>query len=255
MVLILRSLLSLCALIAVLLTSTAPVAAHRPYFTQIEKVELPDGTIGEIRLLHGDGIIMSDPVRAIVVGADERLRARSAQTGAMILLCSREHKCRAIDLHKDLAFEIDPATFRLGSEIPIGADWKLGAVEQGSESWGFRSRRATFVEILWGNFVFVRHFFIHHVVILILLGMVAAAISTVAFRRPRSKPTWVVILWMVELLLRIVFAGFAVAISIFWAGIFGSTGLVWLASIAFGAALVLMPVLLRRRMALRLRPN
>jgi len=64
-----------------------------------------------MRLLHGDGIIISDPVRAIVVGADGRLRARSVHTWAMVLMCPRVDRCRAIDLHKNRAYEIEPVTF------------------------------------------------------------------------------------------------------------------------------------------------
>lgn len=101
----------LFALLAVLFGNVGPAAAHRPYVTQIEKIALPDGTVGEMRLLHGDGIIISDPVRAIVVGADGRLRARSVHTWAMVLMCPRVDRCRAIDLHKNRAYEIEPVTF------------------------------------------------------------------------------------------------------------------------------------------------
>ena len=51
--------------------------AHRPYFTQSAKIALPDGKIGEMRLLHGDGIFFTDPVRVIVIDASGRLAGYS----------------------------------------------------------------------------------------------------------------------------------------------------------------------------------
>jgi hypothetical protein len=240
-----------------LLVGAAPAAAHRPYFTQVEQVALPDGAMGEIRLLHGDGIIISDPVRAIIVDGDGRLRARSPQTWAMILLCPRQHQCRAVDLQKDLAYEIEPTTFQLGPVIPEGQILNLGGIESGKESWGFRSRHASFAEIVRGNFEFVRYFFVHHVVILVLLGAAAAGIPFASLRRPQFKETWKLSLWIGGLLVRIAFAAVFVIISIFWVGFFGGTGWVWLASISLGAALVflfrasLMLLFVSTRMALR----
>jgi len=237
-----------------LLAHVAPGAAHQPYFTQVQKVVLPDATMGEIRLLHGDGgPIRSDPVRAIIVGSDGRLRARSPRTWAMVLLCSGEHECRAIDLYERRAYELELATFQLGPAIPRtrNPDW---SVEDGNESWGFQSRPASFVEILWGNFVFARSH-LHLVVFFALFGALATAVGTVALRRPPSRPAWALMLWIVGLLLRMGLVGLVLAFSIVCAGVLGSTGLVWLAATGVGAAFVLVPLMLLRGRTLRLTPG
>ena len=42
--------------LSVLLFAADAALAHRPYTTQVRKVALPEGQLGEVRLLHGDGI-------------------------------------------------------------------------------------------------------------------------------------------------------------------------------------------------------
>jgi len=44
------------AVLVVCTASLGPAQAHSPYFTQAEKIVLPNGKMGELRLLHGDGI-------------------------------------------------------------------------------------------------------------------------------------------------------------------------------------------------------
>jgi hypothetical protein len=60
------------------------------------------------------------------------------------------------------------------------------------------------------------------------------------------------VLWILELLLRIALAAFAVAFSLFWGGIFASTDLVWLTATSVGAAVVLLPLVLSGWLAPRL---
>ncbi len=46
------------------------VLAHAPYYTQSQQMQTAEFGSVELKLLHGDGIITTDPVRAIVVDSD-----------------------------------------------------------------------------------------------------------------------------------------------------------------------------------------
>lgn len=113
------------AALILMIAAVVPANAHRPYFTQIEKVLLPDGSIGEIRLLHGDGIFFADPTRVVVLDSSGRSLARSHPAVPMSLLCNQRHECRGFDLARHLVIEIDPATFRVGAVTP-GSDEEIG---------------------------------------------------------------------------------------------------------------------------------
>ena len=67
----------MCAPLPRLLPSCGkfPAFAHRPYYTQVEKIRLPNGDIGEVRLLNGDEIMVADPVRAVIVDPQNKLGA------------------------------------------------------------------------------------------------------------------------------------------------------------------------------------
>ena len=99
-----------------LLIVASPARAHRPYFTQVEKITLPDGQRGELRVLNGDGIFFADPQRVLLLNADGNLIARSYQAVPMVISCEHPDQCRIVDLSSDTILEIDPATFRF---VPI----------------------------------------------------------------------------------------------------------------------------------------
>jgi hypothetical protein len=214
----------------------SPSKAHRPYFTATHQIALPDGTVGEIRSLHGDGIFDSDPMWAIIVGIDGRLLARTPHTRAMAILCSREHRCRAFDLHRNLVFEVEPATFRAGPIVPIRADEReyLGEIERGDQSWGFRPRRASLYEIVEAIFAYIPSL-AFELAITAFFGVAATLIIFAGLHMPQSTKGLNRLLWAGGLMLRLTFAAIAIVISLFFAALFGSTKLLWLASTVAGA--------------------
>jgi hypothetical protein len=131
----------LACVVASLLAS--PAAAHRPFFTQVGTIQLPNGERGEVRLLHGDGIFGPDPVRAIVIDERGRLRARSERSLFMGLSCPSEARCTIFDFARDQVLEVDLATLRVGSLVPGLSDRDrddLWDIEDGNEAWGFVAR-------------------------------------------------------------------------------------------------------------------
>lgn len=240
-----------CSFLLLLVFYASPSKAHRPYFTAVHQIELPDGTVGEIRSLHGDGIIVSDPMRAIIAGIDGRLLARTPQTQAMVILCSREHRCRAFDLHRNLVFETEPATFRAGPIVPIRDDEReyLGEIERGDQSWGFRPRPASLFEIVEANFAYAPSL-AFNLAFTAFIGGVASLIVFAGLHRPRSAKRLNRLLWTGGVMLRLTFAAIAIVIGLFFASLFGSTDLLWLASTVAGA----VPVLLLVRLSQTYRP-
>jgi hypothetical protein len=132
----------------VLLATIEQPLAHSPYFTRSEKVVLPDGTTGEMRLLHGDGIIAADPARVIVIGADGRLLARSDRSPAITLICEPSRRtCKGYNRNTLEVLKPDPSSFQREGPIVDGIgdggdnDPRWG-IEGGKESWGFSRRPA-----------------------------------------------------------------------------------------------------------------
>src|SRR5438552_1637346 len=218
----------------------SPSNAHRPYFTATQQIALPDGTVGEIRSLHGDGILDSDPMRAIIVGIDGRLLARTPHTHAMVILCSGEHRCRAFDLHRNLVFEVEPATFRAGPIVPIRDEEReyLGEIERGDQSWGFRPRPASLFEIVEASVAYVPSL-AFNLAFTAFVGGSATLIIFAGLRRPQSAKASSRLLWTGGAMLRLTFAAIAIVIGLFFAALSGSTNLLWLASTVAGAVPVL----------------
>ena len=153
-----------------------PAAAHRPYFTQAERIVLPNGDVGEVRLLHGDGILGSDPARALVLDAQGRLVARSPKSVSLVLSCGSNRQCLVIDLEHDKVFEPEQSSFRQGIRVPGLSDEErneLWDLEDGEESWGFTIRDTRGGERFAGNVAMAREVPLS-LAILAVLGFVAA---------------------------------------------------------------------------------
>lgn len=131
-----------------LATETENSYAHRPYFTQSETIALPDGTLGEMRLLHGDGIFVADPVQAVIVDAEGRTVARTLESGAFIIVCPEHRRCHAVDLDARALFEPQPETFREGTH------WS--EFHGGQEAWGFSRRPAMADEMAIASWQYVK---------------------------------------------------------------------------------------------------
>jgi hypothetical protein len=139
--------------------ASVPALAHRPYYSQIERIRLSNEEIGEVRLLHGDGIFFTDPVRPIIVDAKGRLVARGSKARSIVISCSDEHACLIVDLWGGRVYDLEPASFRQGPVQPDvqdgdrTGDWDL---EDGDESWGFTLRDAGALELLAANLMVAR---------------------------------------------------------------------------------------------------
>lgn len=162
----------------------APASAHSPYFTQTEKLALPDGRVGTIRLLHGDGILLADPVRAMVLDDQGRPLARSSWSGAMTISCDREHRCRVYDFTQLKRHEPDPASFRAEAGLDL-ANEDFGPV-RGQEGYGFASRRMTPADFILSHAAYVAQnkFFSS---VAFVAGAFAIMIALVARLSARSK--------------------------------------------------------------------
>ncbi|TPG34875.1 hypothetical protein EAH89_30595 [Roseomonas nepalensis] len=234
-----------------LLLAGCPADAHRPYFTHVERIVLPDGQPGEMRLLKGDGILLADPVRILVLDRDGRLLARSHQSGAMVLLCDRDRRsCRGYDGAAVLL--LDPASFRHGQSVPGLTDAErsgLLAFETGDESWGFVIRRASLADRIRAEAALARETPCA-LALLVALGVVAGLL--IPARLPRAEdpaePRWSVwSMWTAGVLLRLTILAPVLLVASYVGALVGLTSIAWLTGFGSGAALVLFWHSRRRR--------
>lgn len=209
--------------------------AHRPYFTQVERVVLPNGQPGELRLLHGDGIFGPDPIRVLVLDADSRLIARSYESTFFHLVCGPTPECKIFDFHNDTIMELDPQTFRVGGIVQSVGDPERERLWQfiiGNDVWGFRSRPASVLEQMEGNWaLLVKHWGIF--AFTTMLGALAGFACFAGPRRAVSRGIPSAILWT---FLRILFCGVCAVLSLVLASLALTTEL-WLSALASGVAL------------------
>jgi hypothetical protein len=161
----------------------SPALAHRPYYSQIERVRLADGEVGEVRLIHGDGIVFTDPVRPLIINSKGQLVARGPKTRSIVLSCNTDHSCFIIDLWSDHVYEPEMSSFRHGPVQPAVQsgdrtdDWDL---EDGDESWGFAMREASTRELLRANLILAQQSLFGLAVIVAFAGL--GAITLVPYR-------------------------------------------------------------------------
>ena len=163
----------LAALLATV--ATGPALAQFTHFIQAEKIRLPNGEMGEARLLKGDGIIGPDPVRVLLLDSQNRLLARSHKSLLMVLSCEVDGQCLIFDLSNSKILDLEPRSFRQGERIPdLGSRsdvmWDL---EQDEESWGFAPRTPTLRERLKSHGALVRKTFVG----LVFNGLVGIAVA------------------------------------------------------------------------------
>jgi hypothetical protein len=120
--------------------------------------------------------------------------------------------------------------------VPIRADEReyLGEIERGDQSWGFRPRRASLYEIVEANFAYIPSL-AFELAITAFFGVAATLIIFAGLHMPQSTKGLNRLLWAGGLMLRLTFAAIAIVISLFFAALFGSTKLLWLASTVAGA--------------------
>lgn len=127
-----------------------PVAAHSAIFSQSEPISARFHEAATLRLLSGDGGLLSDPVKAVVVSQDGKLLAASPLSASLRLHCGgaeEERQCVAYD-------DITRTIYR-----PMEREWQdrgliekdglpLSLPEDIASGYGFSGRPATLGEII-----------------------------------------------------------------------------------------------------------
>ena len=223
------------------LVAFAPANAHRPYFTQVEKILLPDGEVGEVRLLNGDGIFGPDPVRAIILDAQGHLLARSQKSTLMSIHCSQMSQCLVIDLTKDNILDLDPSSFRQAGSVPGLTDQdrsELWELEDGKESWGFAPRNPKLQErFITLKLIFAQRLLVisFNVVIGIVCGLLFSAILVV--KRTERRGFTQLLLAAIAILVIVALGLSLTAVSGLASLIGGLPIHLWLLSVATGGGL------------------
>jgi hypothetical protein len=141
-----------CLLVLLCTISAQPALAHSPYFGQSEQLPLNEGKTFALKLLYGDGIFASDPVRAIVVDRELRVRALSPLALKLHIICrlpENERPCVVYDRLTGLVYQPDPETWETGPVIEAyGRPLQDAYPEHMGVAFGFKQRPATYFEII-----------------------------------------------------------------------------------------------------------
>ena len=234
-----RFVLAVCFLAIGSVIASVPAFAHRPYYSQIERIRLASGEIGQVRLLHGDGIVFTDPVRPLIIDAKGQLVARGLKAHSIVISCTEDQHCLIVDLWKERVYDLEPSSFRQGPaqpEVQDGDrtdDWDL---ENGDESWGFTMREASTREILMANLVLARRSVLGLVIIAAFAGV--GAFALVPFRlNYQSRPARLFARIILSFVGSMVFLFFIVVT--FWFSILGGLSFeLWLVPTLLGAGTV-----------------
>lgn len=233
---IIRRLAPGVAALAAILAAGDGAHAHRPYFTQIEKAVLPDGQMGEMRLLHGDGIIIADPVRVVLLDARGWIVARSHDSHSMVIMCDAANRCRVFDGEQSLMLDPDPTSFRPRA-LDGGEAVNYWDSADGSESWGFDTRRASIRDNILGNLALALGSKFH-LTVFAVFGLLATFVAFFGIWGP-ERTVGGVILWMTIVAAR-VFGGIIIAsFSLLWLAMAGLNGKLWLLATCLGGAIVI----------------
>jgi hypothetical protein len=139
-------------LLSVFLLNAGQAFAHTPYYTQVEKLEVQDGEVFSLKLLHGDGIIAGDPVRAIIVDRELRVRAVSPLAVKLHIFCEQQggrRRCSVYDSVTAVVYQLDPSSWAFGPAIEEqGKPLRTAYPEDMGQNFGFAQRPATLLEII-----------------------------------------------------------------------------------------------------------
>lgn len=226
--------------------------AHSPYFTVAEKITLPNGRPGEIRLLHGDGIFWADPIVAIAIDENRQMLGHSRASPSLALRCANG-QCIVYDLDARIVLQLDPSTFRAGPLAPAidNEDRELNwALYEGGE-WGWRAREASLFELLTGNIALASRIR-SSLGWTTIAGLVAGPALRRAFRARDSDPRSDPFVWIARLLFRLLMGLIAIVATV--ASLYlaialdGATLELWIAAFAAGAfASQIIPISTGRR--------
>lgn len=231
---------------AILAFAGVPAWAHSPYFTQIEKIDLPDGTEGELRLLHGDGILVGDPVRIIAIDSQERLLARSEHGAVAHILCGQAGRCNAYidDRILELAPGAEPGPVIAKALREYGSDERY-ALEASTQSFGFSARAPSFKESITVSLGVAKrfplltlfHFALGALLILSIAGLVVGPLK-------HAGRMWIVL----GILMALIVVALLAVMSVLLMLIVTFPDLLWLGSIGLGAmfGLILLRIAWRK---------
>lgn len=233
------------------LSATSSAQAHSPYFTRTETIALPDGTQGQIRLLHGDAVILSDPVRAMILDAQGHPLARSPWSFSMLLDCDREHRCRVFNFDRLQIHQPNPEAFRAEPALDLGSeDYSF----RETDGHGFTTRRMTLPDLAAGYAAYLtQHWLVSAIaavtgglgVLFALLVYVSAPTATW-----RSKALHYFLFGVLAVLIAPVFVMLMLVTLLFAA----MPILLWLPLSAFGATAALLLFYGLKRLDARSRP-
>ncbi|WP_445501468.1 hypothetical protein [Microvirga sp. G4-2] len=228
----------------IVIAGSSSAIAHRPYFTQVEKIRLPDGDTGEARLLNGDGILGPDPVRVLILNHQGHLLARSPKSFAIRLSCRDGGECLIFDLTHDKVLELEASSFRQGNRVPglsINDRDNLWELEDGDEAWGFHARDLAPSERLAG----LRALVVEYLPMVIINGaaggfcwLIATGVWLV-IKTERTRVAQTLVAIAVILILATV-GLLAVFMSFLLSAISALPFAVWVLSLAIGGALAIM---------------
>jgi hypothetical protein len=233
------------ALAVMLAFAGVPAWAHSPYFTQIERIDLPDGTQGELRLLHGDGIFLADPVRVIAVDSQERLIARSEHGAIAHILCKPPGRCvayldgRVLEVSPDI--EPGPVVSKALSDY--GSD-ERSPLEGSKQPSGFITRPGKLTEHVAANLSIGEKTWPFLLIHALLAAVASLAIVGFVILPYRSGRRALLIAGSIGTLLVIPLLA---AVSLYFALLVTITDILWLGSLAIGAGLVFCLVRPRRQ--------
>ena len=210
--------------------------------------------MGELRLLHGDGILFVDPIRVLALDEEGRMIARSPPSPSMALSCLNA-RYRVFDPAEGAVLELDPSTFRTGAVVPAidnpdrDLNWEFYGED--NKSWGWRWRKAEFFELIWGNLALARRISMC-IGFTIMAGIVAGPALRGAFERKPTVDQPILIMSMARLIRRLILLmiGLAAIFASFYltVALSGSTLALWMIVLVGTAAVTLAISAALRRM-------
>lgn len=127
-----------------------PALAHPPYYSQSESIAGVGDQITAIKLLHGDGIFIADPIRAVVVDQNGRLLAVSPMSLSLFLSCKgggAAKNCFVYDEIYGRIYTPDKASWKASELLEEGGE-PNNYPEYLEEEYGFYQRKASLLEIV-----------------------------------------------------------------------------------------------------------
>ena len=222
--------------------------SREPSLAAVVPIDLPDGQTGEMRLFHGNGVYVEDPVRLIVLDATGHLVGYSPESFPISIICSTERKCVGYAHRQGVVLEFDPTTKYLG---PVITDGPGAGLWFGSRNTilNIRVRAPTSSEFAAANWEIVKDNSTEIALIFVAgVFMLALVLALIRFGVRASFGVFVqFIIWIVVL-----GSEFILLALSFWPVFLGDISIfLWMLPLGFGAIFVvivwLMFRLLRRR--------